>query len=263
MTPARISLTIAGETRQVDLERSVVRLGAGGAEVPVEGVAQGQLHIWSAPPKVIRVGGPELFVDGQRVDEAPLELGSVAIWGPAQVVLESTGEPKVKAKPVLQELPAEPERRPAAARVDASGTRGVAAERASDRLLAGLLVEQGLADKDVARRWQASVVQGDWDADACAREVLERSAGATADPRILERAGRLQRDLVMSAFQQGMRKAVRSARGAARHGSAVLIANFVALLCYSLILIAIAFLLRVRWNWSFDQIIDRAIGVFK
>lgn len=244
------------------LRRSVLRVGGRGADVHVpelDGEPSGQLHVWSSPPKAVRVGGgPELFASGRRVDEVLLEPGVTAVWGPFEVSVGGAG-------PVLEELPPEPAARGDAARAAAAGgadSLGPNARRTYERMLAGLLVELGIADKQAAKRWQAAVVQGEWDADACAREVIDRTAPSFEDPRLVERAGRLQRDLVMASFQRGLRKASRSVRGAARHGSAFLLANFLAIFCYSIIIVAIAVLLRVKWEWSFDGLIDRALSVF-
>ncbi|MEZ6017324.1 MAG: hypothetical protein R3F49_19580 [Planctomycetota bacterium] len=270
MTAPWLTLRSGTEERRITLDRSVIRLGGPGSDVQIPDVTVGQLHVWTAPPKAIRVGGgPDLFVGGKRVEEALLEPGVSAVWGPVELSIGGVAA-------VLEELPAEPPPgRPsatpgrsggaaaaAAALASAKGGLGPNAQRVYDRLRAGLLVELDLATKDVTKRWQASVVKGEWDADACAREVLDYVDVAQEDPRLLERAGRLQRDLVMASFQRGMRKAVRGARGAARQGSAFLIANLVALGAYSLILVAIAVLLRVRWDWSFDQLIDRAMSAF-
>lgn len=255
MSAPWLTLRTAKEERRVPLDRAVLRLGAGGADVPIAGVDSGQLHVWSQPPKVVRVGGgPELVVAGRRVDEAMLEPGTTAVWGPLTLSLDGGAR-------VLEELPSdEPVR--GAGGGDRRGL-GPNAARAHDRLVAGILVELGLAPKDAAKRWQASVVKGEWDADACAREVLDQGAVTSEDPRVLERAGRLQRDLVMASFQRGLRKAGRNMRGMARQGSAILIANVVAFLCYSLILLAVAVLLRVRWEWSFDDLIDRGLALFR
>ncbi len=258
MTTPWLSLQGAGGERRVPLDRPVLRLGGPGCDVTVPDVGTGQLHVWSTPPKAVRVGGgPELFVGGKRVEEAHLTPGAVAVWGPVQV---SVGGMQA----VLEELAEEAPARPAAARGRSAGPEpGPNARRVQQRLLAGLYVELGLAPKEAVKRWQGSVVQGEWDADGCARDVLDGAdAGLAEDPRVLERAGRLQRDLVMASFQKGLRKAVRSARGAARQGSAFLIANVLAFVCFMLIIGAIAILLRVRWNVSFDERIDRLMSLF-
>lgn len=267
MTTPWLSIRSSGEERRVPLDRSVLRIGGPGADVVVPGVGTGQLHVWTRPPKAIRVGGgPELFVAGRRVEEALLDHGVVAVWGGLELTVGGLAS-------VLEELPPEPAAVSSAALSSgpstgpstggrAVGGLGPNAQRAHDRLEAGLLVELGLADKEATKRWQASVLRGEWDPDACARDVLDRRVVDAEDPRLLERAGRLQRDLVMASFQRGLRKAGRSFRGAARKGSAMLLANVLAFLCFSLIIVAIAFLLRVRWDVSFDGYIDRVLDLF-
>jgi hypothetical protein len=261
MTKPWLSIRSSGAEQRVPLDRSVIRIGGVGCDIVTPGIGGGQLHVWTQPPKAVRVGGgPELFVAGRRVDEALLEPGVVAVWGDLELSVGGVSS-------VLEELPPDPVASAAAGaargQFPATGSAlGPNAQRVHDRLEAGLLVELGLAHKDVTKRWQASVVQGEWDADACAREVLDRREVGPEDPRLLERAGRLQRDLVMASFQRGLRKASRSVRGAARQGSAIVLANIVAFVCFSLIIAAIAFLLRVRWDVSFDGYIDRVLDLF-
>ena len=97
-------------------------------------------------------------------------------------------------------------------------------------------------------------MRGEWDADTAAREILEGTDREA--PALLERAGRVQRDLLMSAFQRGVRGAARKARGAARGGSAFVVANLVAVSVYSLLVAALAVLVRARYDWSLDSSID-------
>lgn len=257
MTKPWLSIRSSGEERRIPLDRSVIRIGGVGCDVVSPEVSVGQLHVWTQPPKAVRVGGgPELFVAGRRVDEALLEPGVVAVWGAFELSVGGVAA-------VLEELPPDSVAPAKVPRGPVSGAGlGPNAKRVLDRLEAGLLVELGLANKDVTKRWQSSVVQGEWDADACAREVLDLREVGPEDPRLVERAGRLQRDLVMASFQRGLRKAGRSVRGAARHGSAIVLANLIAFVCFSLIVVAVAFLLRVRWDVSFDGAIDRVLALF-
>ena len=111
-----------------------------------------------------------------------------------------------------------------------------------------------MGDKAAIKRWQAAVLRGEWDPDTAAREILQGTDPAA--PALLERASRVQRDLLMSAFQRGMRGAARKARGAARGGSAFVVANVVAVSVYSLLVAALAVLLRARYGWSLDGGID-------
>jgi len=133
-------------------------------------------------------------------------------------------------------------------------------ERAWQRMRAGLLVELGIADRGATKRWQESVLAGEFDADACARDILGKSGVPGDDPRVLERTSRLERDLLMMPLQRGIKGASRRARGAARGGAAFLLANLIAILVYTLILVAIVMLLRVNNGFSLDGMIDRWLG---
>ena len=126
-------------------------------------------------------------------------------------------------------------------------------------MLAGILVEQKLADKSTAKRWQDAVIRGEFKADAAAEDLIAASADHLESPKVLERAGRLERDLVMMPLQSGVRGAGRGARRAARGGSAFLVANLLALTAYTLIIVSIAFLLRAQKGTSFDGMIDSVL----
>ncbi len=110
------------------------------------------------------------------------------------------------------------------------------AKQASRRLMAGLCVEQKLADRKLVKRWQEAVQAGEFDSDACADEILE-SVGDLLDtsPGLLARAGGLQRDFLMMSLQTGARGAVRNAKRKGKGFVAYLVANLVAISAYSLI----------------------------
>ena len=122
-------------------------------------------------------------------------------------------------------------------------------------------MDLGLADRQVARRWQEAVQRRDFDADACARELLAASDVPADDPRLAERASLLQRDLLMSPFQRGLRGAARRTRTATRSGAAYLVANLIAICIYTLVLLAIMLLVRVQYGFSFDQKLDQVIDL--
>lgn len=132
---------------------------------------------------------------------------------------------------------------------------GEGEERAWRRLSAGLAVELGLADKKVARHWQERVRAGEFDADACAAEILEAGGFEAGDARLVERSARLQRDLVMTPLS---RSAGRKVRRAARGGLAFLVAQLLAIGVYSL-LVAIALVLLRLQGVAFDPLLDRAL----
>ena len=247
-----------------------VRVGASPCEIVAPSPEGGELHLWSDPPRLVFVGTSGLvLVNGRAVEEATLSSGDTIQWGglvlvvqPRTVLEELEEEPAPVAPqepaPVRGRAPAATGagspggRSPAPPRPTASAPRG--AGRAEQRLLAGLAAECGLGNKEAVKRWQAAVLRGEWDADTAAREILEGTDRES--PALLERAGRVQRDLLMSAFQRGVRGAARKARGAARGGSAFVVANLVAVSVYSLLVAALAVLVRARYDWSLDSSID-------
>lgn len=229
-----------------------------GADVEVEG-ASGELHIWDNPPKAVRVRGEDALVGsgGRMVEELELADGDSFAWGGAKF--------RFRGNPVLEEIVEEPPsghgRGAAASASLPPASSGPTAEMLR-RLSAGLLVETGLADKKTAKRWQSAVLQNQWDPDACAAEVLS-SPGAQAalsDPKVQQRAARLQRDLVMASYQRGMKGASRRVRGAARSTSAFFLANLIAILVYSGIIVALLIVARVGYDWSIDGVIDRIMN---
>ncbi len=134
------------------------------------------------------------------------------------------------------------------------------AKQASRRLMAGLCIEQKLPDRKLVKRWQETVQSGSFDADACADEILE-NVGDQMDTssELLARAGGLQRDFLMMSLQTGARGAVRNAKRKGKGFVAYLVANLVAISAYSLILAAMAILLRQKRGWSYDEAIDGLI----
>ena len=258
MLNLKLQLKRGSNTQEVSLQAGLTRIGPKGGrgiDVGIEG-AEGELHVWDTPPKVVRVQGDEaLIASGESIDELLLEDGSEFVWSGVKFKL-------VELPPVLEEI--EEPATAAAVGSAGAGARPVlsddpAVQQAWERVAAGLLVETGLADKKIAKRWQAAVVQHEWDADACAREILGASGAQLASPRLVERAGRLERDLVMASFQRGIRGASRRARGAARNGMAFFVANVVAIGVYSAIILALLILARVSYEISLDGIIDRMV----
>ena len=133
--------------------------------------------------------------------------------------------------------------------------------RAWRRLQAGMLVERGLANRKEAKRWQDAVQRGEFDPDACARDIVGESNVEPDDTRLLERAARLQRDLLMSPLQRGLRGAGRKARGATRNGIAFLISQAMALVVYTLVILVILLLARMQGGFSLDGALDRVLSV--
>lgn len=129
------------------------------------------------------------------------------------------------------------------------------------RLRAGMRVEAGLAPKDAAKRWQDNVRSGDFDPDRCAAEICDapaKDAGEEQD-RVLKRATRLQRDLVMSPLLRGAAGVSRKARTATRNGLAAAVSQVVVLGIFSLL--AFLFMLVAAFKGAefdpfFQSIID-------
>ncbi len=125
------------------------------------------------------------------------------------------------------------------------------------RVRAGLLVELGLAPRDVARRWQKAVVEGRFEPDACADEVIAASRlKPDAESRLAGRAARLQRDLVMAPTLRGLRGAGRKAREGARGLVAFVVAQVVTLTVLAAILLVGALVGRVVFDVSYDGFLD-------
>ncbi|MDF1836395.1 MAG: hypothetical protein P1V35_00875 [Planctomycetota bacterium] len=130
-------------------------------------------------------------------------------------------------------------------------------QQATRRLLAGLCIEQNLPDRKLVKRWQATVHDGEFDADACADEILEDVGDRVhSSSELLARAGGLQRDFLMMSLQTGARGAIRKAKRQGKGFLAYLFANVVAITAYSLILAAMAILLRQQNGVSYDNAID-------
>ena len=76
---------------------------------------------------------------------------------------------------------------------------------------------------------------------------------------MLERSGRLLRDLLMAPYQRGMKGAGRRARGAARSGLAFLLAQLIVLLVFTALIGVVLLVVRLRWGWSLDGFLDGLI----
>jgi len=130
--------------------------------------------------------------------------------------------------------------------------------RAWRRLRSGMRVEAGLAPKDAAKRWQAAIKSGDQDPDRCAEELCEGGSASDEENRLLARAARLQRDLVMSPLLRGASGASRKVRAATRNGVAAVVSQIVVLGVYSLL--AFLFLLVLAFKGTdFDPFFQRII----
>lgn len=278
-----------GETR-VELKSGLTRVGGPGSDCVLASWTRGELHIWDEPPKAVYAGGgagPTL--NGQLFDEVPLSAGDRIHWG--NVELSFDQEPG-QASTLLEELPLEdapleeipldqvsgPFRdvqrataRGAQARASIPASAPVARTAAPEsgagtsdvmlrRLWAGMLVELGLTGPRETKRWQEAVLRGEFEPDAAARDFLRDPKALPGDRRLLERSERLMRDLVMAPMMKGIQGAGRRARGAAKGGTAFILAQFIAILVYTVIVLVIMLLLRVKYGASYDGFFDSLLG---
>ena len=258
MSGPNLEIKAGGRTRTVPLQAGLTRIagpGARGVDVEIDGAA-GELHLWDSPPKVVRVRGEDALVaSGAMVEELDLADGIGFAWCGARF--------RFRGEAVLEEIAVSESGAPGGgAAMPAAGFEGTDAILFK-RVAAGLLVETGLADKKTAKRWQTAVLEQRWDADACAEEILSHpgARAALSDPKMLNRADRLERDFLMASLQRGIRGASRRVRGAARNTTAFFVANVIAILVYSAIIMALLIVARVGYDWSLDGIIDRMAAV--
>ena len=270
----------AGELRRFPLAPGRTRIGGLGCEVVLASAPAGEVHIWDGPPRALYTGGgAPPSMDGLPQDELPLADGLTLTWGAARITYR---HPALETAGVLEELPeaqAPVARLAATSAATSAGASagaptapvaplgglapsappsrgGAGAERVSQRLRAGLLADQNLAAAPVLQKWREAVKQREFDADACAREVLAAATAREDDARLLERSGRLLRDLLMAPLMRGAKGASRKARAATRSGAAFLLSQVVAVGAYTLLLGLIFLLLRARWGWSPDGLLD-------
>lgn len=254
MSQAWIDITGAdGVRRRHSLREGLTTLGGRRGDVPLGDTGNDQLHIWDRPPKLVFVGSGEApRVRGSVVEELALRSGDVIEWRGARIEFSGLAYAQLEEVP----LPPEPVAPPRPLAAEWSG----ADERAWTRLKAGLLVELGLADADATRRWQDAVLRSEFEPDSCARDLLASSPVEAGDPRLLDRAARLQRDLIMSPVQRGVRGGARRLRSSASNWVAMAISQFVVLAIFVLLFLVALFVLRVRWEVSVDSYLDRVAG---
>ena len=133
--------------------------------------------------------------------------------------------------------------------------------KADHLLLAGVILEQGLADKRSAKRWRGAVMDGKWDPSACAQEILASAGTSRDDPRLRERSARLLRDFLMAPMQSGLRGAARRGRAKVRSGFAFVVVQMFILALFLLIACSAAVLLRMRGK-SLDGWADWVLDLF-
>jgi hypothetical protein len=217
-------------------------VGGPGADVVLPGVDAGALHLWGDEARLARpAGAAEVRVDGRAVEQCPLADGARIQWAGLALEFRSGAGPEREAQLTALE--------PAASAVP----------RAWTRLKAGLAVELGRADKGAARRWQAAVVEGRFDPDAAAAELLAAAPLADDDPALGERSARLFRDLLMAPTLRGARGAARGVRRATRNLVAYLVTQLVVLLFFALLFAAGLLLARYQ-GLAIDPLLDGLLG---
>ncbi len=257
MAKSWIDITDASGTRREALRDGLTRVGGGEAEVTVADVTSDQLHVWSDPLRAVFVGdGAPPFCEGAPFVERDFAPGEYLEWSGVRITFGGESS--------LEEIPAPSVVRVArkAVRTSADTSEAPRPEqaraRAWNRVRAGLYIEQGAADADVVALWQKRVMEGDFDVDACADDILG-SASEGDELQVLERSGRLMRDFLMASAMRGMHGASRGARKKARNGIAFLLAQVIALLVYSLIIGLSMLFMRINGT-SFDGFFDGILG---
>lgn len=252
MAEGWLDITDIDGQRRVSLSPGLTRVGQGG-QIPHTLAGGDELHLWDQPPRVIHVGaGDRPTSQGAIFEELALSpgvafewLGTTYVYGSAAAPVEEVGVEEVAGLSVA----------PAARRGDLTHTD----ERVWNRLKAGMYVELGLADRVTSKRWQEAVVSHSFDPDRCASEILARSAVADSEPRVLERSGRLLRDLLMAPLLSGTRGATRRARQATRGLVAMVLTQAIAFVVYTTIVLVALLLIRVR-GVSLDGFFDLILG---
>jgi hypothetical protein len=236
VSDAWLEIEVGGIRSRADLRKGLTRLGGPGCDVVIPGAPEGELHVWSDPPKIMRIAGrAELEVEGRCAEECPLESGVRIRWAAITMVYKVD-------QPVLQEI-AFSTPGPAPATVVARRPSDPE-DRAWQRVRAGLAIDLGLVEKRVVGRWQDVVLRQEFDADACAREILASTE-----------------KFLMTSLHRGVKGATRKMRSQAVSGSAFLMANAIGILIYTGIVLVVMLLARFKWQTSFDALFDTVLGV--
>ncbi len=242
-----IEITQAGKKTRHGLSSAGLCVGGPGAAVQIAGLGAGQLSFEADPWRVSYTGPePAPYCAGQPVGELLLRAGAQLDWAGIRI--------QYNEALLLEELPT-PE---LGATLEAFPSPGE--QQAWLRLRAGLLVDLGLADRRTVKRWQKEVLGGQLDHDLCAREINQ--GVLRGDGRLADRAGRLMRDFLMASKLKGLSGAARGTRGAVRSFFSMLIAQFVAIGIYSLILMGCMIFIH-RGGTSFDALFDAILGFFQ
>lgn len=247
MTDAWLEHDGPGGPRRLALHEGLTRIGGPGAEIVLEGIAAGELHVWSDPPKALYVPASGAVTpplrDGAPFAESALRPGARITWG--QHVLTYGGRAAALDQAELEEL-ADPASTPLL-------------ERIGRRVAAGALCEAGMVDRKALVRWQEAVAAGRFQPDACAAELLPAELPSGVPERLLDRGGTLLRDFLMASRLRGVRGAARRVREKTRSALAFVVVQVGVLVVFALILAAIMLVLRMHRGVSFDAWIDRLV----
>lgn len=231
--------------RREALREGLTRIGSTGCEILLPGAGEDELHVWNRPPRAVFLGrGPRPLAGGEPFEERALRPGEVFEW--AGHVFVYGGEAASRDLATLEELPLAP------ARLDGPEAR------LTLRLRAGLACDLGLVEGAVAQRWREAVQAGRYDADACARELLPSPLGEEAEQRLLERSGTLLRDFLMAPLTSGAAAVRRKLRASSRGLAAFLLTQGLALVVFSLLVLAALLVLRGQGK-SIDAMLDRLL----
>ena len=141
--------------------------------------------------------------------------------------------------------------------VDASSSAVIRSRRQRMAVgAAGMMVELDMTDRAVIKRWQKRVVDGDFAVEDCANELYDAGRGRLDELRLMERSGRLLRDFLMAPLARGARGAGRRARMATKRGAAWVVAQFIIVAIYTVILLLIMAFLYQRGT-SFDGLFEK------
>jgi len=247
MSGSWLEISGPGGVRRAALQADTTRVGGGAAEVPLAGLGDEQLHFSVRPARVRFEGrGAPPRCAGVSFIERALRPGDRLEW--AGYTLVYGGEAEEGQLAPLEEIA-----------VPGEVVTSASEDRLAQRVRAGIACELGLVERAAAQRWQTAVLEGRFEPDACARELLARAPTREGEERMQARAGLLLRDFVMASHLSGAKGAGRKLRGGLRNLAAFLLAQLVALLVFTGIVVAILLVLRSKGE-SLDALLDRVIS---
>jgi hypothetical protein len=247
---AWLDIELAGAARRrQELKRGLTMIGGEKSDVPLAAAGSDRLHVWDSPPKLIFVGaGTRPTVNGAATDECELRGGDLIEWYGARLrfgmqppAVASSQPPAAAVAPQISGLPSRD-------------------EQMWRRLRAGMLVELGLGDAQATRRWQEAARRNEFEADACARDVLGAAVSAEADERLLERTSSMLKEMLLAPL--AARRAEKRKRPQKMGCFSMLIGQLLVFFVYGTVVAVVLFVVRQRWGWSVDTFLDSVIKRF-